>query len=319
MMNWSVLCFEDVKKLSKNINDFSLEGSDCAPVNIFLLQKKYDIRTSIKDGFLFRYYTGNENRTGYGFPIRISEDIQSHKDLRAAIEMIVEDAKENNRLVKFCLLTENQKNQIQECARKFFPDLSFEWKTERNDSDYIYSRKNLAELAGKKNQKKKNHVSKFLRKYEGNWEFRSLSNQNVDEDLVGVAESWLSEKLKVSENDPASDATKQKHLQMELESIKVAVKNKKELNLAGGVLYAEGKPVAITLASRISDTVLDVHYEKCLSQAAQNGAYAAINWCFANAAEGFDFLNREEDMGIEGLRKSKLSYHPEKLLEKYYS
>ncbi|MBQ0052181.1 MAG: DUF2156 domain-containing protein [Treponema sp.] len=308
-MNWSVPCFDDVKKFSLLLNDPSLEGSDCSLANLFLYQKQYDTRICAENGFLFRFYTGNESRGGYGFPIHLKNSVSTLLD---AIKLILEDAEKNGRPVKFCMITKNQKNQLEECALKNFPDFHFEWNTNRDDCDYIYGRKNLAELAGKTYHKKKNHVSKFLRTFEGNWEFRLLSLCNVSDDIVRVSEKWLQERLN------AGIADDRKILEMELESIKTAVEHKSDFEIEGGVLYTSGKPVAMTLASKISDTVLDVNYEKCLGEAAQNGGYAAINWCFANAAEKFDFFNREEDMGVEGLRKAKLSYHPQKILDKYF-
>lgn len=317
-MEWSVLTVEDIKKLSEKVSDITLEGSDSSLVNLFLLQKKYNIKTCISGGFLFRYYSGSKNRTGYGFPVKLSDDTSLNQtELTDAVRLLITDAEHNDRPLKFCLLTENQKNQIQYCIECLLPEQKIEWKSERNDCDYIYSRKELAELAGKRNHKKKNHLSKFLRTYDGKWEFRSLEKNSVDTDLIQVAECWLNEKTETEGYDTNSDY--HSTLEMELNSLKAAVENKNLLNLEGGVLYAEDKPVAMTVASKISNSILDVHYEKCLSHAAQNGGYAAINWCFANECTQYDYFNREEDMGIEGLRNAKLSYHPSKLLEKYFN
>lgn len=309
-MNWSVLNFNDVKNLFQNVENTDLEGSDCSPVNLFLLQKKYDIKTCAEKGFLFRYYTGNANRTGYGFPLKLTD---SKNELKDALELIIQDAEENKRSVKFCLVSEKQKNLISECAEKYFPELKLSWISERDDCDYVYSREKLAALAGKTYHKKKNHVSKFLRTYEGKWEFRLYSLCQVADDIVKVSEEWLKERF-----DSGIEEDR-KILEMELDSIKIAVQNKETFGIEGGVLYVDGKPVAMTLASKISEKILDVHYEKCLSEVAQFGAYAVINWCFANAVEKFEYLNREEDMGVEGLRKAKLSYHPDILLEKFYT
>ena len=66
----------------------------------------------------------------------------------------------------------------------------------------------------------------------------------------------------------------------------------------------------MTIASKISDSVVDVHFEKAIGQYAVNGGYAAINNMFAKSLNGAEWLNREEDINIEGLRKAKQSYHP---------
>ena len=317
-MNWSILSLKDFHFLKDCLDYSDLEGSDTSLVNIFLLQKKYDTKTAIQDGFLFRYYTGAVNRTGYGFPLKFCDEKLPTSEkgftLKNALLSVLEDAKFNKRDLKFCLLTENQKNELDSILHKDF-DLSFEWQTNRDDCDYIYERKKLAALQGKTYHKKKNHVSRFLRNYEGNWEFRSLNLCNIADDMIFVAEKWLEERFTTVE---LSDEDK-KILNLEHEMIKIALENRQNFALDGGVLYTAGKPVAMTLASRISEKTLDVHFEKCLSEAAAAGAYAAINWCFANACDSYEFLNREEDMGVEGLRKAKLSYHPDVLLEKFYS
>lgn len=332
-MNWTTLSLTDFDFLRKHLAASVFMGSDCSLVNLFLLQKKYDTQTAIEGGFLFRYYAGAENRTGYGFPLALTADGGTARSLSDALSLIVADAAANNRPVRFCLCDETQKNALDDCMKARFPELALVWRTSRDDSDYIYERQKLAALAGKTYHKKKNHVSRFLRAYEGNWEFRLLSLCRIDNDLILVAQQWLEEHFAAPPSpemgtvaDDATDAPsaaareRERHiLQLELDSIRTAVQNKADFALEGGVLYVHGVPVAMTLASRIGDDVLDVHFEKCLASAAANGAYAAINWCFANACDGIRYLNREEDMGVEGLRKAKLSYHPDLLVDKYYA
>ncbi|WP_407425150.1 DUF2156 domain-containing protein [Treponema sp.] len=323
-MNWSILTLQDFLFLNDCLVSSELEGSDSSLVNIYLLQKKYDTKTAVHKGFLFRYYEGSENRTGYGFPLKLCDKKLSDADkahsLSKAVSLIIEDAVTNGRKVKFCLLTEKQKIQLDNVLKTDFPEISIEWQTNRDDCDYIYSREKLAALSGKTYHKKKNHVSRFLRNYEGNWEFRSLNLCSIDDDMIFVAQKWLEERFKLASSGEINLSESEKNiLNLEHEMIKTALKNKDAFSLEGGVLYISGNPVAMTLASRISEKILDVHFEKCLSEAADGGAYAAINWCFANSCDSYEFLNREEDMGVEGLRKAKLSYHPQNLLEKFYS
>ena len=317
-MKWAILTLDDFHFLKNCVLSANLEGSDSSLVNIFILQKKYDTKTAIEGGYLFRYYTGAENRTGYGFPLKLCdqklpEDERNHS-LHDALSSIIDDSKENGRELKFCLLTERQKDLLDSCLKSDFA-ISLDWQTNRDDCDYIYERQKLAALQGKTYHKKKNHVSRFLRNYEGNWEFRSLNLCSISDDMIFVAHKWLEEHLADSEVSEGERHT----LELEHEMIKIALQNKDDFALDGGVLYTNGQPVAMTLASRISEKMLDVHFEKCLSGAASAGAYAAINWCFANSCDSYEFLNREEDMGVEGLRKAKLSYHPDILLEKFYS
>ena len=323
-MDWTILSLEDFYFLKDCILSDDLEGSDTSLVSVFLLQKKYDTKTAIHGGYLFRYYTGAENRTGYGFPLKLCDSKLPAQDrgrtLSEAVSLLRDDAESAGRALKFCLLTESQRSAVDSVLKSDFPDIAVEWRTNRDDCDYIYVRSKLAALQGKTYHKKKNHVSRFLRNYEGNWEFRSLNLCDIADDMIFVARKWLDEHFEASSADGAQvNEEEKKILTLEHEMIKIALENKEDFALDGGVLYTGGNPVAMTLASRISGRTLDVHFEKCLSEAAAAGAYAAINWCFANACDSYEFLNREEDMGVEGLRKAKLSYHPDKLLEKFYS
>ena len=104
---------------------------------------------------------------------------------------------------------------------------------------------------------------------------------------------------------------------LEYNSIKEALNYYEELNLSGGIIYVDGVAVAMTIGSRISVDTVDVHFEKAIGEYAVNGGYAAINNMYAKSQSGVEWLNREEDINIEGLRKAKQSYHPKILLKKY--
>ena len=301
----------DFEYLKNHMDTADFFGSDSSLANLFLLQKKYNTELRIKNDILIRYYYGSENRSGYGFPIPINQVAKTENWLATAINLLIEDSRDQNRPLQFCLLTQEQKNQLDMCLVENFPDRSVNWKTNRDDCDYIYLRNNLAELPGSKYQKKRNHISRFNRtygEYGTNWVFKSYPDNDLTADILAVSHKWFSENN--GENDPI--------LQLEQESIELALANTELLKLRGGVLYINGEPAAMTLASPISSDVLDVIYEKSFGDFERNGAYAVINQQFARRCQSFLYLNREEDMGVEGLRKAKLSYKPEMILEKFY-
>lgn len=300
----------DFEYLENNLDTKNLYGSDSCIANLFLLQKKYNTQLKIHKNILFRYYTGDENRTGYGFPIPLKANSEAVNPdfLKTALEFIFEDKSAQDRTPAFCLITQEQKNQIDSCLAKYFPNRHISWKTNRDDCDYIYLRENLAELPGSHFQKKRNHISRFNRTYGPNWEFKSFPENPVFQDILAVSQKWFEEKD--GQNNPV--------LQLEHQSIKYALENAELLRLRGGVLYINGEAAAMTLASPISDSVLDVIYEKSIGEHEKNGAYAVINQQFAKKNNNFLYFNREEDMGIEGLRKAKLSYKPSIILDKFY-
>lgn len=303
---------QDFEYLNSNLESSGLFGSDTSIANLFLLQDKYNTELKIHKNILFRYYHGSEdskNRTGYGFPLPMKNPPQDW--LKTALEYFFEDAKAQKRHVAFCLLTSEQKALINDCLARHFPGRSINWKTNRDDCDYIYLRSNLADLPGSLYQKKRNHISRFNRIYGAqgtNWDFKAYPENDIAADILTVSQKWY------EENQGDSEEV----LRLEHESIKIALENTELLRLRGGVLYINDQPAAMTLAAPVSADVLDVIYEKSFGDFARNGAFAVINQQFARRSESFLYLNREEDMGVEGLRKAKLSYKPEIILEKFY-
>ena len=302
----------DFKYLQNNLNTQKLYGSDACIANLFLLQEKYNTWLQIQDNILYRYYYGSESRTGYAFPIPLNncknaENPASTEWLKTALDFIISDSKKQNRKLSFCLITREQKIQIEECLEKHF-NKSVSWKTTRDDCDYIYLQENLADLPGSNYQKKRNHVSRFNRTYGPNWEYKSFPENDLTADMLFVEQEWFKEKS--GDENPV--------LQLEQKSIARALENAELLRLKGGVLYINGIPAAMTLASPLSDSVMDVIYEKSYGDFERNGAYAVINQQFAKTCKGFLYLNREEDMGVEMLRKAKLSYKPTIILERFY-
>ncbi len=297
---------QDFEYLENNLDTQSLYGSDVCIANLFLLQEKYNTWLKIHKNILFRYYYGEENRSGYGFPIPLKNNTDSAW-LKTALEFIFEDAKTQQRKPAFCLITREQKEQLDYCLSTHFKK-HVSWKTNRDDCDYIYLQKNLSELPGSNYQKKRNHVSRFNRIYGSDWEFKAFPQNKLEKDIFEIAQKWYDEK----------DGDENQVLKLELQSVKLALENSKLLRMTGGVLYVKGQPAAMTLASPLSDSVLDVIYEKAVEEFERDGVYAVLNQQFSKQCGSYLYLNREEDMGVEGLRKAKLSYKPTIILEKFF-
>jgi hypothetical protein len=142
-----------------------------------------------------------------------------------------------------------------------------------------------------------------MREY--NWEYREIRPEDLPECLEMV-KGW--ESLN-AERDPEG-------LEQEFNALRRSFAHYEPFGFRGGLLRAEGKIVAFTLGEAINPRVFCTHFEKAFS--AVQGAYQMINREFAaNTLEAFELVNREDDIGSEGLRRAKLSYAPEILLEKY--
>ncbi len=175
------------------------------------------------------------------------------------------------------------------------------------DTDYIYRRRDLAELSGSRYHAKRNHIAAFSKQYD--WRYESLTADRRS-DALAVADAWYHHRA------ADADAETKRELSNENTAIHEVLTDGDALPFCGGVVYVSDKPIAFTLASPITVDTWDVHIEKALPDYA--GAYAVINREFARTAPPeCRFLNREDDMNVEGLRRAKLSYHPVLLLKKY--
>lgn len=180
----------------------------------------------------------------------------------------------------------------------------------RDFAEYIYRREDLAGLHGKRLQAKRNFCNRFRTLYP-DWQYVHIPDGNITQEQADIC-------LQLEETWYRLNEEKHPHFGQSLErqAVIYALRHFRELRLTGGILYAGGMPVAFTFGSAINYDTFDVHAEKALT--AYEGAYAVINWSFAShLPESFTYMNREEDMGVPGLRQAKLSYHPYRLLDKY--
>jgi len=178
----------------------------------------------------------------------------------------------------------------------------FTYEDNRMAWDYLYEIETLAELKGKKYQAKRNHINRFVENWP-NWFTVPVTEENLDV-CRELANKWFE-----SHEDAAAD-----HRAMDK-----AFRYFREMEFEGIILYAEdGYPVGFSMGNRISVDTFDVNFEKSFADV--QGAYPLVNREFARYIRDkhpeIRYLNREDDMGVEGLRKAKESYHPI-FLEKY--
>ncbi len=173
----------------------------------------------------------------------------------------------------------------------------------RNSFDYIYRVSDLANLVGKKYHSKRNHISFFKKTY--NWTYEEMSSDNLAE-CIRMNEKWY--ELNV-DKDPEG-------IEAEREVLNLSFDNFEKFGFTGGLLRVDGDVVAFTFGEKLNENTFVTHFEKAFADI--RGAYPMINNQFAqNTINCFEFVNREDDVGSEGLRKAKLSYYPEILLEKF--
>ena len=185
------------------------------------------------------------------------------------------------------------------------PDLS-EFFTIYNDldwNDYVYCLDSLVNLSGKKLAKKKNLISQFMRQYT-DWEIKKVENNDFDE-LMDFAYYWKS--VHVEQNE---------YLEIEIEALKLALKNWEYLPNEGIKLYVDKKLAAFAIWSPHTNDMATVHYEKY--DPIIKGAGQVINHeTSLLLIDRFKYVNREQDMGLPGIRQAKRSYQPLRLVPFY--
>ncbi|MGO1041426.1 DUF2156 domain-containing protein [Clostridioides difficile] len=224
--------------------------------------------------------------------------------LPEVVDFVLEYFSHNNKKIYLRGIT----TEVVEFLKEKYPN-RFEYIEERDLFDYIYDAESLRTLAGKKNQKKRNHINYFLKEYAGRYEARLLDKENFNECLVLMKE-WESNKEENNEFDESMDD--------ELVGIKKIFNNydilKDKVKVFG--VYVDGKLEAFSIGELLNKNMALIHIEKANPDI--RGLYPFINQQFlVSEFKDVEFVNREEDLGIEGLRKAKLSYHPCRFVEKY--
>ena len=250
----------------------------------------------VKDHLVF--FSQFNRRTVYPFPV-------GPGDKKEIIQAIMEDA--GARGIP-CRITGLDQEQIQ-LLDELFPG-QFRFHCDRDSYDYVYDIHDLADLKGRKYQKKRNHYNRFRESFP-NYTVQPLTKEWVP-GVFAMVEQWYEDKLR---EDPQGD------YHMERAALKKALNHMEDLGLDGLVILDGTDVLAMTLGSPLSNDTFDIHFEK--ARAGAEGAYPVVNCEFARYLRDkypqLRYLNREDDLGLEGLRKAKLSYYPHHLVEKCWA
>ena len=294
MLKFEYPTIEDRAWLQPILSKTGFMGSETAFGTLFIWSGAYHSRVCRKDGYVL--LSSGEHSHTYNFPI--PEDAGAQHDLADALRLLMQDAEGNGHRFQMWGMTQREIALMEEVL----PD-TFEYSLDRDGSDYIYNTGDLIDLPGRKFHGKRNHVARFHRDYQSSYE--DVTPENLD-DCRQIAREWCELNGCDSENGLDKEFCAQKR----------AFDHFEALHLSGGLIRIDGKPVAFTVGEEINPEVFLLHFEKALP--GYNGLYAAINQEFAaHRLSGYRYVNREEDVGIEGLRKAKLSYNPTILLQKY--
>ncbi|MEA4825675.1 MAG: phosphatidylglycerol lysyltransferase domain-containing protein [Clostridium sp.] len=293
-MDFKKLTLEDKELFEKYINPYKFLSCEYSFTTLYIWKDACEIQYAIyKDALIIKKkdFEGN-----YHFmqPLGYREE-----DLQDILEHLAQYKKENNMDYVFKDLEEDFIEKVKAlCAGEQYMYI----EEDRDNFDYLYEAEKLIKLSGKKLHGKKNHYNFFVKEY--NYEVKEIEEEVID-DVIEAAEKWYVE----NNNDD-------KMLYYEMKSIKDLVKNMNLFNLKGIAVYVDGKVAAFSLGEKLNDKLAVIHIEK--GDMNYRGIYSFINKTFIDMCfSDVKIINREQDLGIEGLRKAKLSYHPIKLEKKF--
>ncbi len=296
------MIFKEIDINTKNelqpyLDIVNYEACDYCFTTLYMWQQAYKTGYYLGDDFavIVGEYEGDS------FSI---QPLAKKENLPKAIDFIINHFKDEHKKIYFRGVTK----EVMELLQEMYPE-RFSYIEERDLFDYVYDAESLRTLAGRKNQKKRNHINYFLKEYENRFEYKLLDKENFDECLELIKE-WTINKEEQEVFDEGMDD--------ELIGIKKVFNNydmlRDRVKVAG--IYIDGKLEAFTIGELITNNMALVHIEKANPDI--RGLYPYINQQFIlNEFSNVEFVNREEDLGIEGLRKAKLSYHPLRFVEKY--
>ncbi len=271
------------------LNEYSCPSLEYNFTTLFIWSDIYATKIREHEGCLLVRFGKKENKI-FLFPA-------GNKNIDSALEWIFENSK--GIPVRFGGLVEEQVQFLE----KKYPG-KFEFTEDRNMSDYIYTTQSLITLTGKKLSSKRNHINRFLEN-NPDWSYEAITEENIS-----LVDKMHDEWCEMMESD------KKAGLDDERLAVKKALKYFNELELSGGILKSKNKIVAFSIGDRLNDKTFIVHIEKAFHDI--QGAYPMINKQYViHNCEAYEFVNREEDAGDEGLRKAKLSYNPHTILKKF--
>lgn len=291
MIDFQSLKLEDKPRFDAILQNCGVRGCEYSFVNLYLWGRQK--AAFYKDHLVL--FSQFNRKSVYLFPV-------GEGDLAPVIEAVIHDAQMRGIPCRFTGLTHD------DCAKleSLFPG-RFRYHIDRDAFDYVYAIEDLSELKGRRFQKKRNHLNRF-RADHPHARLVPITDENTPA-VQEMVERWYD--LRLQEN-PHGD------YHMERAALGKALRNRKALGMEGLLLMEEDKLLAMAMGSRLNSDTFDIHFEKALE--ANDGTYAAINQGFAQYLRekhpDIVWLDREDDMGLEGLRKAKMSYNPERMIEK---
>lgn len=289
-LSFHPISIADRNWINEKLDEDNLDACEYTFANNYIWANGYNVQVGCAYGCGVIRYRKQEHYQ-YSFPFGAG-------DQRAMLEHIRKICAVHGCRLSIYPVTEEGRLKL----IKWFPG-EFEICSNRDGFDYVYTVEKLSSLKGKKLHGKRNHIARFMD--DGDWHYEPMSVENIPE-CRRMAKEWIAMRAEKWNDE----------MEQEISVLEVAFSNFMEIGLSGGVLYKDGEIVAFTIGEPLNKDTFVVHFEKAFPDL--QGAYPMINQQFVlHEAQGYTYVNREEDTGDPGLRKAKLSYYPDILLKKF--
>ncbi len=280
----------DFERYNKYRAQDPTNASEGVFMTMFIWNEYYNLSLAENGEFLFIRFDIKGKEPSYFFPI-------GKGDIKKALDELSAYAKMRGERLNLRLVSRENMQKLKEV----YAD-RFSYKESRDSYDYIYLTEKMISLSGKKLHAKRNHLNYFLENYE--YEYMKVSDESLLKECAQKADEWVNAKKKNKNS-------------FETGAMQTYFRHFFSFNQTGAVIKINGEIVAMSFGERLNEDTALIQIE--LANENYRGAYQAINKLFCeNEWKNFKYVNREEDMGIEGLRRAKESYQPEFLVEKYF-
>ncbi len=291
-INFQLLEKKDKVIFDKFFKNRYYENSHSNFTNLFMWRNAYQIMWTIEDEVLYLKATWEDEEFAL-------QPFGPEEKMQQAIATWLAYFKEQKKPFFMYGIEKSMVLQLEQ-----YRDVGFEIEEDRDNFDYVYFSEDLIQLAGRKYHSKKNHLNSFKKSYP-EAEYKPITEELITQCKLNI-NGWY--KKHGTFDDPI--------LTTERNAIIEVLNNFEYLNLQGGALILDHRVVAFTFGEELNTDTAVIHVEKADPEI--RGAYSAINQGFVEAAwPHLTYINREEDMGLEGLRKAKTSYKPVKMIEKF--
>jgi uncharacterized protein len=291
MLNFKPLTLEDKIILDKYLKPYTFLTCEYSFINLFIWRNALDVQYSIWNDVLIIKKLDFHGDSQFMQPVGYKKE-----KLKETVDVLLKYKEETD--MKY--LFKDTESPFIEDLKEAFGE-TFHIEEDRDNFDYIYDSSKLISLSGKKLHSKKNHYNNFIKN--NNFHIEPINRSNI-EDCLKAACEWC------RQNDCKG------YLKHELKAIEELLANSDKLGFIGLAVYVDGVLSAFTIGEQVNDNMAIIHIEK--ADTSINGLYAFINKTFVETFfSNVPCINREQDLGKEGLRKAKLSYQPAQLVPKF--